>query len=196
METQMVLPAGDVANGLAWGYVTNYLMKILPEVFDGIRPVFDEKAVKNFRCPHKLFIVIPKSCSTGKVLNDKQNDPGRIENFSETAAVYPFGPGRAFHCNIYKLSPGSFNKNEGLYFVGQYAAPVTCLQEMKRWNFAGVNQETMASEAKRFYEIASQLMRNAVPKKAQYDTFLSRYNGAENPEYERLTIKGLLDLLA
>ncbi|XP_052105593.1 uncharacterized protein LOC127738397 isoform X2 [Mytilus californianus] len=172
METQMVLPAGDVAYGLAWGYVTNYLMKILPEVLKGISPVFEEKAVKDFRCPHKLFIVIPKSCSAGDVLNDKQNDPGRIENFSKTAAVYPFGPDRAFHCNIYKVSPSSFNMNEGLYFVGQYAAPVTCLREMKTWNIAGVNLETMASEAKRFYEIVSQLMRNAVPEKAQFCEFI------------------------
>ncbi|XP_076098682.1 uncharacterized protein LOC143068475 [Mytilus galloprovincialis] len=171
METQMVLPAGDVAYGLAWGYVTNYLMKILPEVLNGISPAFEENAVKNFRCPHKLFIVIPKSCSAGNVLNDKQNDSGRIEHFSKTAAVYPFGPGRAFHCNIYKLSPGSFN-NEEMYFVGQYAAPVTCLQEMKTWNIAGVNLETMASEANRFYEIVSQLMRNAVPEKAQYCEFI------------------------
>ena len=30
METQLLLPAGDVAYGLAWGYVTNYLRKVLP----------------------------------------------------------------------------------------------------------------------------------------------------------------------
>ena len=30
METQFLLPAGDVAYGLAWGYVTNYLRKVLP----------------------------------------------------------------------------------------------------------------------------------------------------------------------
>jgi hypothetical protein len=30
METQFLLPAGDVAYGLAWGYVTNYLRLVLP----------------------------------------------------------------------------------------------------------------------------------------------------------------------
>jgi hypothetical protein len=30
METQFLLPAGDVAYGLAWGYVTKYLANILP----------------------------------------------------------------------------------------------------------------------------------------------------------------------
>ncbi|CAG2192902.1 unnamed protein product [Mytilus edulis] len=181
METQMVLPAGDVAYGLAWGYVTNYLMKILPEVLNGISPAFEENAVKNFRCPHKLFIVIPKSCSAGNVLNDKQNDSGRIEDFSKLQLC---------------IHLDQVEHSTEMYFVGQYAAPVTCLQEMKTWNIAGVNLETMASEANRFYEIVSQLMRNAVPEKAQYDSFLSRYNGAENPEYERLTMKGLLDLLS
>jgi hypothetical protein len=30
METQLLLPAGDVAYGLAWGFVANYLNKVLP----------------------------------------------------------------------------------------------------------------------------------------------------------------------
>lgn len=30
METQLILPAGDVAYGLAWNYVTNYLIQVLP----------------------------------------------------------------------------------------------------------------------------------------------------------------------
>lgn len=61
---------------------------------------------------------------------------------------------------------------QGLYFVGQYAAPVTCLEEMKTWNIAGVTSETMGSEAERFYEIVSQLMTNAVPDQAPYCEFI------------------------
>jgi hypothetical protein len=28
----------------------------------------------------------------------------RLINFAKTAALYPFGPKRAFHCTIYKVS--------------------------------------------------------------------------------------------
>ncbi|CAC5401081.1 unnamed protein product [Mytilus coruscus] len=126
METQMILPAGDVANGLAWGYVTNYLMKILPETVHIDDICKDETAFK--------FL------NRGIRLNSLE-----------------FNEEMEFH---------------ELYFVGQYAAPVTCLEEMKDWNIAGVNDETMASEAERFYEIVSQLMKNAAPDKAQYCEFI------------------------
>ncbi|CAG2223249.1 unnamed protein product [Mytilus edulis] len=136
METQMILPAGDVANGLAWGYVTNYLRKILPDILNEIIPAFERKGTADFKCPHKLYIIIPKSCNAGHVLEDCDN--GRIE----------------------------------LYFVGQYAAPVTCLGEMKEWKIAGVNDDTIGLEAERFYGIVSQLMKNAAPDQAQFCEFI------------------------
>lgn len=59
-----------------------------------------------------------------------------------------------------------------LYFVGQYAAPVTCLGEMKEWKIAGVNDDTIGLEAERFYGIVSQLMKNAAPDQAQFCEFI------------------------
>ena len=61
---------------------------------------------------------------------------------------------------------------QGLYFVGQYAAPVTCLNEMRGWNIAGVTADSMATETYRFYQIVSQLMEQAVPEKAKYCEFV------------------------
>ena len=61
---------------------------------------------------------------------------------------------------------------QGLYFVGQYAAPVTCLDEMRGWGIAGVNQDTMSKEARRFYEIVRRIMQQAVPKKAESCEFV------------------------
>ena len=173
METQFLLPAGDVAYGLAWGYVTNYLRKVLPDVLDkGILPVLRKENVGAFRCPHKLYIVIPKSCEAGNVLQDMKHNQGRLINFAKTAAVYPLGTERPFHCTIYKLSTDDSLKEQGLYFVGQYAAPVTCLNEMRGWNIAGVTADTMATETYRFYQIVSQLMEQAVPEKAKYCEFV------------------------
>ncbi|XP_071163238.1 uncharacterized protein [Mytilus edulis] len=169
METQMILPAGDVANGLAWGYVTNYLRKILPGILNEIIPAFERKGTADFKCPHKLYIFIPKSCNTGNVVEDNN---GRIVNFTETAPIYPFGNKRSVICNIYKVSSSSCFRKKEIYFAGQYAAPVTCLGEMKDWTIAGVNNETIGSEAERFYGIVSQLMKNAAPEKAQYCEFI------------------------
>ncbi|VDI08863.1 Hypothetical predicted protein [Mytilus galloprovincialis] len=169
METQMILPAGDVANGLAWGYVTNYLRKILPDILKEIIPAFERKGTADFKCPHKLYIIIPKSCNAGHVLEDNN---GRIVNFTKTAPIYPFGNKRSVISNIYKVSSSSFFRKKELYFVGQYAAPVTCLGEMKEWKIAGVNDDTIGLEAERFYGIVSQLMKNAAPDQAQFCEFI------------------------
>ncbi|CAC5401079.1 TMEM173 [Mytilus coruscus] len=167
IKTQLILPAGDVAYGLAWNYVTNYLIMVLPDILNGI-----ENLISNGICPHKLYIVIPKSCGAGGVLKDKREDTDRIANFAKTADIFPFGPGRAFSCNIYKVKEKDPSMDTGLYFVGQYAAPVACLEEMKTLKIAGVNSETMGSEAYRFYKIVTELMRNAVPKLSQYCEFI------------------------
>ncbi|XP_052105601.1 uncharacterized protein LOC127738401 [Mytilus californianus] len=178
METQLILPAGDVAYGLAWNYVTNYLIQVLPgkeddnHVLNGIDQALKGKHISNGICPHKLYIVIPKSCGAGGALKDKREDTERIINFTKTPDVFPFGPGRRFSCNIYKVKAKDPAMDTGLYFVGQYAAPVACLEEMKNWNIAGVDSETMGSEVYRFYKIVTELVRNAVPKQAQYCEFI------------------------
>lgn len=73
-------------------------MYFVKDVLNGI-----ENRISNGICPHKLYIVIPKSCAAGGVLKDKRKDTGRIINFAKTADVFPFGPGRAFSCNIYNV---------------------------------------------------------------------------------------------
>lgn len=59
-----------------------------------------------------------------------------------------------------------------MFFVGQYAAPIACLDEMRGWNIAGVTAESMATEAKKFYEIVKDLMKQAVPDKVQFCEFV------------------------
>ena len=43
---------------------------------------------------------------------------------------------------------------------------------MRGWNIAGVTADTMATECYRFYQIVSQLMKQAVPEKAKYCEFI------------------------
>lgn len=177
METQLLLPAGDVAYGLAWGYVTNYLVKVLPEVLEnGIIPAFEEKKIGRFRCPHKLYIIIPKSCDAGGELKERKGKQGRIVNFTKTKSIYPFGRSRPYSCNVYKVNSqivlDDASEEPGLYFVGQYAAPVTCLDEMRSWKIAGVSDDTMSTEAERFFKIVKNLMEQAVPDKAGFVEFI------------------------
>ncbi|CAG2223248.1 unnamed protein product [Mytilus edulis] len=94
MKTELMLSAGDVAYGLAWNYVTNYLMKVLPgkeyhnHVLNGIDEALQEKGISNGICPHKLYIVIPKSCGAGGVLKDKREDTQRIIDFAKKLQLY------------------------------------------------------------------------------------------------------------
>lgn len=43
---------------------------------------------------------------------------------------------------------------------------------MRGWNIAGVTAESMATEAEKFYEIVKDLMKQAVPDKAQFCEFV------------------------
>ncbi|CAG2202248.1 MITA [Mytilus edulis] len=170
LETELLLPAGYVSYGLAWGYVANYLRNVLPDVLGGINAALSKKNVSNFRCQEKLFIIIPKSCHADQTLKDKKEYPGRIQNFAKTNSVNPSGP-RMYSSNIYKVLNDGTNEVD-LFFVGQYAAPIACLDEMRGWNIAGVTAESMATEAKKFYEIVKDLMKQAVPDKVQFCEFV------------------------
>ena len=66
----------------------------------------------------------------------------------------------------------SFCFTQDLYFVGQYAAPVTCLDDMKVFKIAGMTALTMELEAHRFYEIVRNLMENVLPEKSKYCEFV------------------------
>ncbi|CAC5401080.1 TMEM173 [Mytilus coruscus] len=164
LKTEMLLPAGDVANGLAWGYVVNYLRVILPDALKNIEQSFKNKNISDYKCPETLFIIIPKSCDARGVVKDK-ND--RITNFTTTPDIFPFGGSRPFSCQIYK-----FTDHPDKYFIGQYAAPITCLDEMKEWRIAGVTADTILSEAHNFYEMVKNLMESADPQKAKYCEFV------------------------
>ncbi|CAG2217974.1 MITA [Mytilus edulis] len=45
LKTEMLLPAGDVANGLAWGYVVNYLRVILPDEKESLAEIMEAKII-------------------------------------------------------------------------------------------------------------------------------------------------------
>ncbi|VDI25581.1 Hypothetical predicted protein [Mytilus galloprovincialis] len=164
LKTEMLLPAGDVANGLAWGYVVNYLRVILPDALKNIEQSFKKKNISDYKCPETLFIIIPKSCDAKGVMKDK-ND--RISSFTTTPDIHPFGGGRSFSCQIYQITD-----QPDKYFIGQYAAPITCLHEMKEWRIAGVTADTILSEAYSFYEIVKNLMESADPQKAKCCEFI------------------------
>lgn len=164
LKTEMLLPAGDVANGLAWGYVVNYLRVILPDALKNIEQSFEKKNISDYKCPETLFIIIPKSCDARGVMKDKNE---RITNFTTTPDIHPFGGSRPFSCQIYKITD-----RPDKYFIGQYAAPITCLHEMKEWRIAGVTADTILSEAYSFYEIVKNLMESADPLKAKCCEFI------------------------
>ncbi|CAC5423109.1 unnamed protein product [Mytilus coruscus] len=171
METQRMLSYGDVAYGLAWGYISNYLMQIIPGILNGIDPAFREKGLDRYICPRKLYIVLPKSCNVVGDLTDKE----RIKFFSSTSSTYLFGNKRPFYCGIYKMTSTIASVVKGcegnFYFVGQFA-PLYLFQEMKDSIMYQLNSETMEIETEVFYKILCDLMKNALPKKAMFCEFV------------------------
>lgn len=89
----------------------NFFLDILKEII----PAFERKGTADFKCPHKLYIIIPKSCNAGNVVEDNN---GRIVNFTKTAPIYPFGNKRSVISNIYKVSSSSFFRKK-VYSVNQ-----------------------------------------------------------------------------
>ncbi|XP_076084553.1 uncharacterized protein LOC143055300 [Mytilus galloprovincialis] len=168
METQMLLSYGDIAYGLAWSYITNYLMKIIPVFVDGIDPAFREKGVNNYICPRKLYIVLPKSCNVVGDLTDED----RITYFSSTSFIYPFGNHRPFNLRIYRLTSTTASVVKNFFFVGQFAAPLNHFQVMKDRNVHQVNSEWMEIETEMLYKILCDLMKNALPDKAMLCEFV------------------------
>ncbi|XP_071126843.1 uncharacterized protein [Mytilus edulis] len=160
-STDLYLKPGEAAVGLAWGFAVNYLNKVLPEIKEQTATVMDGKK-ENFKLGKKLFLIVPESCKTEQTLND-------IPVHGKTKL--PDGSSRSYQFTMYKLHP-----DKEKYFVGQYAAPVDVIYQMKE---AGLlTEEQMKSEVKKFYTTVDQIMKILLQNKTKDYEFVF-YNDKE-----------------
>ncbi|XP_048746643.2 stimulator of interferon genes protein-like isoform X2 [Ostrea edulis] len=167
-EKEALIPAGDVAYGLAWTYVLNYLQYVLmdpeQEGVNGLTESIENVLIKHNRdpslCKKKVYIIVPDSCECHASLHDA--DP-RITKLETIHPVYVSlaGTKRPYHFDMY-----TFEENgKEYFFVGQYAAPVTCLNDMWNLKIAGLNQKDMVKQASKFcHEIGIILRQKLVEK--------------------------------
>ncbi|XP_061171897.1 uncharacterized protein LOC133181398 [Saccostrea echinata] len=181
-EKGTLIPAGDVAYGLAWTYVLNYLQFVLmdpeQEGADGLTETI-EKTLAKFNkspslCKKKVYIIVPTSCECHASLEEA--DP-RIELVETIHPVYVNLAGnirRKYSFDMYTFK----DNGKEYFFVGQYAAPATCLNDMWKLKIAGLNEVNMVIQAKKFcHEIQNILNQKLVEEFAHkcevvfYDDF-------------------------
>lgn len=156
MSLEYDLPAGDVAYGLAWAYVINYLRFVIPGFIEFIPAAFTgDKTVKNYVCPDVLYILLPRTCRCPGSLVDKHTAVTRHNDLKHIHRMEG-GTHRAYTLDVYKITDPL--SNQDLYFVGQFAAPLLTLHQMNELGIAGLKDETMREESVSFCRIVHDIL--------------------------------------
>lgn len=146
-DRDTLIPAGNVAYGLAWTYVLNYLAFVLQGLGDSIIRALEKHNKSSSIYKEKVYILVPFSCDC----KAKLSDADKIISYLDT--IHPVyvdhsGNSRKYSFDMYKF----VDKDEEFVFVGQYAAAVTCLDDMWRVRIAGLSEADKIIQAKIFCE--------------------------------------------
>ncbi|XP_045200260.2 uncharacterized protein LOC123554287 isoform X2 [Mercenaria mercenaria] len=168
------LPSGDVATGLAWAYVINYLRITLlcrskPEIGNidlkaRIEKFLDEKKIQ-CGCILKMFPVLPKSCTLEDDLQLKANEGLKegsevIKYLGKLEPVYQNTGGqlgRPFYLHVYMYTDRKTQRS--VCFIGEYFTPGNCLHAMAySYPFAGLQNEDMVTQGERVVYLVSEIL--------------------------------------
>ncbi|KAK3584674.1 hypothetical protein CHS0354_001259 [Potamilus streckersoni] len=172
MPMEAKLPAGDVATGLAWGFILNYLPIPLlgkcednTDLTDRIRKKLQEKALSS-ACIKKLYITIPKTCKTIAIETNTEKNPNSgplIENLGRLKTVKFTSSGtvnRPYELIMYRMTtketmllPGSRTE---ICFLAEQATPSFTLFNMStKYSNAGLSSEYLVEQARDFSELCT-----------------------------------------
>lgn len=154
-ETESLLPAGDVVYVLAWNYAVNYLEKVMPGLEHAIAETLQKHNKRPTSCRKKLYLIVPKSCECNQTLTVKEP---RIQLLDTTPPAYVDKSGRKYTFDMYQFE----NNGREHYFVGLYPAAVACIHDMYKTKRAGVNEDTMVSQARKFCEEIANVLNHKV----------------------------------
>ncbi|XP_052817900.1 uncharacterized protein LOC128243929 [Mya arenaria] len=166
MEERM--PCGDVATGLCWAYIINYLRHTLyNKDFKGRIQRFLEE--KNMNCGFltKMYIWWPRSCKAADSVVDGANIGAgegsqapvkKIDSLPEVIVDQGAQQKKPFILNVFQYTRPADGKI--FCFVSEYCAAMGCLYQMaKNFAFAGISTEEMYRQGKvfvdKFVEISS-----------------------------------------
>lgn len=144
-DRDTLIPAGNVAYGLAWTYVLNYLAFVLQGLSDSIIRALEKHNKSSSIYKEKVYILVPFSCDCKDKLSDAD------DNISYLDTIHPIyvdhsGNSRKYSFDMYRF----FDKNEEYVFVGQYAAAITCLDDMWKVKIAGLSEANKIEQARLF----------------------------------------------
>ncbi|XP_062571123.1 uncharacterized protein LOC134233144 [Saccostrea cucullata] len=153
-EKETLIPAGDVAYGLAWTYVLNYLQFVLmdpeQEGADGLTETIEKTLTNRNKsttlCKKKVYIIVPSSCECHKSLEEADRRIHLVETIHPVYVNLAGNIQRKYNFDMYKFE----ENGKEYFFVGQYAAPATCLNDMWKLKIAGLNERDMVIQAKKF----------------------------------------------
>ncbi|XP_062615513.1 stimulator of interferon genes protein-like, partial [Saccostrea cucullata] len=133
---------------------------------------FDETIAKTFAkynkstpvCKKKVYIIVPSSCECHASLEEADPRIHLVETIPRKYVNLAGTIKRPYSFDMYK-----FEENGEIYFfVGQYAAPVTCLNDMWKLKIAGLNERDMVKQARKFcHEIQNILSQKLVEEISQ-----------------------------
>lgn len=144
-DRDTLIPAGNVAYGLAWTYVLNYLAFVLQGLSDSIIRALEKHNKSSSIYKEKVYILVPFSCDCKDKLSDAD------DSISYLDTIHPIyvdlsGNSRKYSFDMYTF----FDKNEEYVFVGQYAAAITCLDDMWKVKIAGLSEANKIEQARLF----------------------------------------------
>ncbi|XP_060080375.1 uncharacterized protein LOC132559766 [Ylistrum balloti] len=183
------IPAGNLGYGLAWGYFVNYLQSVLPKFGTYLEQVLKEHA-EIVTCPEKLYLLVPSSCVCAGLISDRCP----CVDYTISFARIPENLGGANvikTLDIYSITENDNAGSKKYYFIGQYLTPILCLWEMNNSRLAGVTEESMRKESKRFCYTLNSLLEGPVGDGLQTKCELVPFNDSDPEDIRRQLIPRL-----
>ncbi|KAK3094876.1 hypothetical protein FSP39_007393 [Pinctada imbricata] len=146
---ESLLPAGNVAHGLAWSYYFGYLKVLLPGIDNRIeRSEWWGSRQDSRMMSRKLYLLFPVSCMCKDTLCDDDDSithAGHLETIVRNRAGTV---GRSYQSTVYKITDHDMKE---WFFVGEYVTAIHTMYEMEmNSHFSGLQTDDKYLQATRF----------------------------------------------
>ncbi|KAL4220255.1 hypothetical protein ACF0H5_020662 [Mactra antiquata] len=177
IKMEQALPAGDVATGLAWAKVINYLkitlLKKTKNELDlrgRIQACLNKNNVE-CGCIYKLFSIATHSCIAEPDLVTKANKTSesehcRIDYVDKLEPVFANTGGqvdRPFFLHMYKYT--NIESGWSVCFIAEYSTSHNCLHHMAyQYSFAGLTKDDMVIQGQHIVDLVPHILNHSTVK--------------------------------
>ncbi|KAL3848166.1 hypothetical protein ACJMK2_019040 [Sinanodonta woodiana] len=185
MKTETVIPAGDVATGLAWGFILNYLPIPLlgkgdnnTDLTDRIKKKLKEKAL-SCACIKRLYIIIPKTCQPTPIETNtekRSNSEPLVVNLGRLESVKFTSSGtisRPYELVMYNMTTKEHQlpcgRNEICFLAEQATPSYTLFAMSSKYSNAGLSSKDLIEQARNFSDLCTTLIASQIYKEKVAD---------------------------